>query len=1326
MAIDSKQVQAAFLQVVAANPDERSEILDRLCQEDAELRRRVELLVRAHDDSGELPAAAGTVGTGAYEPKAADAASRTNLQPGDIFAGRYKLREKLGEGGMGIVWVADQTAPVQRRIALKVIKSSDDSRRLLARFEQERQALALMDHPNIAKVLDAGVSDEGRPYFIMELIKGVPLTKYCDEAKLTPNERLELFVPVCQAVQHAHQKGIIHRDLKPSNILVGLYDGRPVPKVIDFGVAKATGPRIGEQSIYTEVGAMIGTLEYMSPEQAELNNLDIDTRSDIYSLGVILYELLTGSVPFSRKEMKAAGFAEMLRIIKEVEPPKPSTRLSGSGTLPNVAALRHTEPGKLTRLVRGELDWITMKALEKDRSRRYETANGLAADIQRYISGEPVQAHPHSTSYHLRKLLQKNRGAVIAAGIVLAALIAGVIGTSWQAIRAEQARDDESKQRRIADGNAETALEEAAKAAKAAEKANAATARANAAFDNAVDQFVGVRIPSTYVDQPVPFGPNEKEFLAILDKHYIEEAAAATDGRQRAAALVRSGMIRSRLGDMPGMESAMATAVREWEVIVGAGGSDAVANRRELGRVHDRYASLYPLRSKEKDIIARKDAQLSRAVNHWKQLAAEVPNDADLNLALAQACQVYGDWLWYENFGSVKQETVPGRLRSLLLIREGVTALQWAIVLRPTDPSLRNLQHKRFFNLESHAESLRRTSLDPSHDRLVRDILIDWFLASIRAAQQFPNTEIREPGQQTVKSGESALVHTYESQLADDLWRLLVTRNLVSNQQLLSAWTRALEQAKEFRYGKALLLEVKVRVYISELRAGGEASAQKQNATKAMIEETRRQARGPDVVFPPGLQIWRGVGSKTQIHLNDFTPEQRILLAWAETETLSMWPTVQEEVLNSFVATTGPNGNPLPPQSIDAIAKLYFAIGGWISRRLSKSTDDVQVAIRCVAAGRQLVKDREDRHVFWSDSVQYLNQCGRYILEAGHPERALPMFDLGIKLLAARKEWPVSSGVDPFAVPEETHFGRADALSHLGRYAEAVDAYAEAHGFAEKSIEFSLSSQPKERDSLRRGRTPLIFRYGVALLHTDRFQQAEAMFTETIRIRENEYRKYPDHPETHHDLYWAYYDCGSEYFRAEKWERAAFLFGKAATTLDEHMAKFFNVTSYKKLWEKEVSDMQRWSHQYRGMALERSEKYAEALTEFNLAMPFVPDSARSLFTCQRARLVALTGDHTLAAKTADEALSKAKLTEEVLYEAACVYALSAAAVKTDDTIQTKYAEIAVATLLKAVAAGWNNLAHLRKDKDLDSLRGRVDFKAIVVELEKKNPPKPVK
>src|SRR5579862_4827561 len=314
----------------------------------------------------------------------------TPIQNGSAQAGThmgpYKLLQKLGEGGMGEVWMAAELGPVKRTVALKVIKAGMDTGQVLARFEAERQALALMDHPNIAKVFEAGKTEQGRPYFVMELVKGVPITKYCDDNRLTLRQRLELFVPVCLAIQHAHQKGIIHRDIKPSNVLVTLYDDRPVPKVIDFGVAKAAGPALTDRTLMTGFGAVVGTPEYMSPEQANLNNLDVDTRSDVYSLGVLLYELLTGTTPVDRKSLGKAALLEILRVVREVEAPRPSAKLSSSDTLPSVAANRGTEPAKLSKLMKGELDWVLLKALEKDRTRRYETANGLARDIQRYLA----------------------------------------------------------------------------------------------------------------------------------------------------------------------------------------------------------------------------------------------------------------------------------------------------------------------------------------------------------------------------------------------------------------------------------------------------------------------------------------------------------------------------------------------------------------------------------------------------------------------------------------------------------------------------------------------------------------------------------------------------------------------------------------------------------------------------------------------------------------------------------------------------------------------------------------------------------------------------
>jgi tetratricopeptide (TPR) repeat protein/serine/threonine protein kinase len=422
------------------DPAERRRFLDEVCAGNEVLRGRIETLIRQSDQLGSFLE---------HSPQPFEASAETSVEAEDRGnqIGPYKLIEHIGDGGMGTVWMAQQTEPVKRVVALKLIKAGMDSKQVIARFDAERQALALMDHPNIARVLDGGTTGASRPYFVMDLVKGVPITKYCDEHHLTPRQRLELFIPVCQAIQHAHQKGIIHRDLKPSNVLIALYDGKPVPKVIDFGVAKATGQSLTDKTLVTGFGNIVGTLEYMSPEQAEVNQLDIDTRSDIYSLGVLLYELLTGSPPFSRKELEQAGMLEMLRVIREEEPSKPSTKLSTAEGLPTLAANRGTEPAKLTKLVRGELDWIVMKALEKDRNRRYETANGFAMDVQRYLADEAVQACPPSAGYRLRKFARRNKGGLAVAALVLFFLVLLGSGVGW-AVRDRAAREAEAARER--------------------------------------------------------------------------------------------------------------------------------------------------------------------------------------------------------------------------------------------------------------------------------------------------------------------------------------------------------------------------------------------------------------------------------------------------------------------------------------------------------------------------------------------------------------------------------------------------------------------------------------------------------------------------------------------------------------------------------------------------------------------------------------------------------------------------------------------------------------------------------------------------------------
>ena len=572
------RVQTIFLAAVELPPDERAALLDRECGEDTQLRDRVWALLKAHDDPGSFLE---VHSSGAEVLPTVDQAPITE-RPGTTI-GRYKLLEQIGEGGFGVVYMAEQTEPVHRKVAVKIIKPGMDTKEVIARFEAERQALALMDHPHIAKVLDAGATESQRPYFVMELVRGVPITDYCDQNHLSARQRLELFDSVCRAVQHAHQKGIIHRDIKPTNVLVTMRDDTAVPKVIDFGVAKATNQKLTERTLFTGYAQMLGTPLYMSPEQAQMNELDVDTRSDIYSLGVLLYELLTGTTPFDRRRLREAAYDDLLRIIREEEPHKPSTRISTLGeSATRVSAHRQTDPKSLSRMLHGELDWIVMKALEKDRTRRYESANGLAADVRRYLADAAVSACPPSAAYRFRKFARRNKAVLGTLAMIGVVLVAASVFSTWQAIRAMRAEDAaqaslrnanlarseaDSQRERAEAARADSELQrqraeaEAQAADHARERESAERERAEANFlkaREAVDRYFTMVSENTLLDRPDLDGLRQ-ELLEGALQYYEDFAQQRADDPQLRTELVaarfRIAQLRNAMGRADWLES---------------------------------------------------------------------------------------------------------------------------------------------------------------------------------------------------------------------------------------------------------------------------------------------------------------------------------------------------------------------------------------------------------------------------------------------------------------------------------------------------------------------------------------------------------------------------------------------------------------------------------------------------------------------------------------------------------------------------------------------------------------------------------------------------
>jgi serine/threonine protein kinase len=665
MSVNEESVFEDALEI--QDPGERAAFLDRACAHNPGLRRNVESLLAAYGAGQFLEAPAPALDVTVDEPAVPE-------RPGTVL-GLYKLLEQVGEGGFGVVFRAEQTQPVRRQVALKVLKPGMDTRQVVARFEAERQALALMDHPNIAKVFDGGEAASGRPYFVMELVPGVPITDFCDQGRLPVRERLELFAGVCLAVQHAHQKGIIHRDLKPSNVLVTLRDSTPVAKVIDFGIAKALGQQPTDKTLFTHCAQLVGTPLYMSPEQAQMSGLDIDTRTDIYALGVLLYELLTGSTPFEPKRLLEAGFDEVRRIIREEEPPRPSTRLSTSGqAAATVSANRRSDPKRLNQLFRGELDWIVMKALDKDRTRRYETASAFAADVQRYLRDEPVQACPPSAWYRCRKFGRRNKAALVTAAAVASLVLLAFVGLTSATLRTRQ-----EKQR--ADENAAPAR---AAQARADESARAAARQRDLARETLETLVFDVQGQLTELEEDQRFKEQFADAGATrrLKKHLLGQALAGlqlvTRGAENAAAIDHAtAAAHVQMGNILLLGQQVEKSRQEYEegrrigaALVAADPSDRPATR-QLALAH---AGLGDVGFYLRDPAAARE-HYSRYAQLAGELAAAEPRSPEAMHDLAGA---------YQRLGALS-EAVHDRGSALGCFRKGLELVEAWAAAEPND-----------------------------------------------------------------------------------------------------------------------------------------------------------------------------------------------------------------------------------------------------------------------------------------------------------------------------------------------------------------------------------------------------------------------------------------------------------------------------------------------------------------------------------------------------------------------------------------------------------------------------------------------------------------